>query len=279
MQELASRFERNRPRLRALARRLAGPVEADDVVQEAWIRLVRQGEPPVNLEAWLTTVTARLALDHLRRRHLRDDPWDVDVVPLHDVPGATPEDEALLAEAVGTALAVVVDRLSPAERVAFVLHDVFGVAFAEIAPALGRSEAATKMLASRARRRVKDPGSREPDPELAVVRAFLEAARGGDLDRLTSILAPGVTLTAHLRDRTVTVAGNEVVARRASVAAARAGRTQLVLVGGAIGILSRGPGGAPAALLAFTVVDGSIIAVESWNDPDRLSSRLSSWVR
>jgi len=277
VEELAARFERNRPRLLALARRLVGPAEADDVVQDAWVRLARQDVPPDDLAAWLTTVTARLALDHLRRRHVRDDPWhldvDLDVVPLDGVPVATPEDEALLAEAVGAALAVVVDRLSPAERVAFVLHDVFGVAFARIAPALGRTEAATKMLASRARRRVKEPDADALGPELAVVRAFLEAARGGDLDRLTAVLAPGVTLTAHLPGRTVTARGHEDVARRASLAAARSGRTELVLVRGAPGVLARGADDAPAALLAFTVLDGRIVAIETWNDPARLSSR------
>ena len=207
--ELANRFERQRPRLRAVAYRILGSLsEADDAVQEAWLRLQRtDAEELDSLEGWLTTVVARICLNMLRSRRTRgEQPLDgLRPEPIIDDPavGTDPEHEALLADAVGIALQVVLDTLSPAERLAFVLHDMFAVPFDEIAEMLDRSPQATRQLASRARRRVREAAP-APDPDLtrqrAVVDAYFAAAREGDLDALVAVLDPDVVLRAHRRD-------------------------------------------------------------------------------
>ena len=207
--ELANRFDRQRPRLRAVAYRILGSLsEADDAVQEAWLRLQRTDAEQIDsLERWLTTVVARICLNMLRSRRTRgEQPLDGFMPePIIDDPaaGTDPEHEALLADAVGIALQVVLDTLSPAERLAFVLHDMFAVPFDEIAAMVDRSPAATRQLASRARRRVREAAP-DPDPDLtrqrAVVDAYFAAAREGDIEALVAVLDPEVVLRAHRRD-------------------------------------------------------------------------------
>ena len=207
--ELADRFDRQRPQLRAVAYRILGSLsEADDAVQEAWLRLQRTDAEQIDsLEPWLTTVVARICLNMLRSRRTRgEQPLDgLLPEPIIDNPavGTDPEHEALLADAVGIALQVVLDTLSPAERLAFVLHDMFAVPFDEIAAMVDRSPQATRQLASRARRRVREAAP-PPDPDLtrqrAVVDAYFAAAREGDLDALVAVLDPDVVLRAHRRD-------------------------------------------------------------------------------
>ena len=207
--ELANRFDRQRPQLRAVAYRILGSVsEADDAVQEAWLRLRRTDAEQIDsLERWLTTVVARICLNMLRSRRTRgEQPLDGFLPePIIDNPavGTDPEHEALLADSVGIALQVVLDTLSPAERLAFVLHDMFAVPFDEIAAMVDRSPQATRQLASRARRRVREAAP-PPDPDLtrqrAVVDAYFAAAREGDLEALVAVLDPDVVLRAHRRD-------------------------------------------------------------------------------
>ena len=201
---LVERFEENRAHLRAVAYRMLGSLtEADDAVQEAWLRLSGSDTSGIeNLKGWLTTVIARLCLDLLRSRtSRREEPLEARVPDLIiDREGAVdPERETLLADSVGLALLVVLEKLAPAERLAFVLHDMFGMPFDEIAPLLGRSPAAARQLASRARRRVQGAAT-VPDADLSrqreVVRAFIAAARGGDLDSLLAVLDPEVVLRA-----------------------------------------------------------------------------------
>ena len=210
---LAERFEENRTHLRAVAYRMLGSLsEADDAVQESWLRLSRSDTSGVeNLGGWLTTVVARVCLDMLRsRKSRREEPLDVHVPEpiVSREAGTDPEHEALLADSVGLALLVVLETLAPAERLAFVLHDMFAVPFDEIAPIVGRSPAAARQLASRARRRVQGCGRALPDADLTrqreVVDAFLAAARGGDFDALLAVLDPDVVLRA---DRAAVPAG------------------------------------------------------------------------
>jgi RNA polymerase sigma factor (sigma-70 family) len=280
---LAKRFEENRPRLRAVAYRMLGSLsEADDAVQEAWVRLSRADTSSVeNLGGWLTTVVGRVCLDMLRsRRSRREEPLDQHSGgrvpgPIVNREGAIdPEHEALLADSVGLALLVVLETLTPAERLAFVLHDMFAVPFAEISPIVGRSPNATKMLASRARRRVRGaaevPDS-DPAHQREVVDAFLAASRGGDFGALLAVLDPDVVLRA---DGAAVRAGASREVRGARAVAdtffGRARFARPALVNGAIGAVWA-PGGRPRVAFCFTVVGGKIVEIEVVADPARLS--------
>jgi RNA polymerase sigma factor (sigma-70 family) len=278
---LAQRFEAHRTHLRAVAYRMLGSViEADDAVQEAWIRLSRTDTSDVeNLRAWLTTVVGRVCLNMLRaRKSRREESLDVHVPdPLVSRGnGVDPEHEALVGDSVGLALLVVLDTLSPAERVAFVLHDVFGVPFDKIAPILGRSSTAARQLASRARRRVR--GAPVPDPDLArqreVVDAFLAAARKGDFEALVAVLDPDVVLRADggvgRPGFTRVVRGAEAVAAEALTFQRFADSARLALVNGAVGGVAFAPDGSPLAVMGVTVRNGKIVAMDALADPDRL---------
>jgi RNA polymerase sigma factor (sigma-70 family) len=279
---LAGRFESNRPRLRAVAYRMLGSVsEADDAVQEAWLRLSRSDASAVeNLEGWLTTVVARVSLDILRSRKARhEEPLQghvpEPVVSREDE--ADPEHEALLADSVGLAMLVVLDNLAPAERLAFVLHDMFAVPFDEIASIVERSPDAARQLASRARRRVRGSAP-VPDPDLGrqreVVDAFLAAARNGDFDALVAVLDPDVVLRADrgpARPGSVEVHGAEEVARRALSFARLAPAARPALVNGAAGFVVA-PGGRPFAVVGFTVTDGKVVEIDLLADRERLSA-------
>jgi len=276
---LAEGFERNRPRLRAVAYRMLGSfAEADDAVQEAWLRLSgTDGGEVGNLDAWLTTVVGRICLDMLRsRRHRREEP--IDGRPVADRPavadGADPEREALLADSVGVALLVVLDTLIPAERLAFVLHDMFAISFDEIAPIVGRTSAATRQLASRARRRIQgaapaaDAGTGR---QREIVDAFLAASRGGDFDTLLTLLDPDVVLRADAaaarRGGTSEMRGSGAVA---SFFAGRAQAAVPALVAGAAGAVVRTPDGEIVVALRFGVAGGRVVAIEAISDRDEL---------
>jgi RNA polymerase sigma factor (sigma-70 family) len=278
---LAERFEANRAQLRAVAYRMLGSVsEADDAVQEAWLRLSRSDTSSVeNLGGWLTTVVARVCLDMLRSRSSRrEEPLGAHVpepiVSLDD--GVDPEHEALLADSVGLALLVVLDTLAPAERLAFVLHDMFAVPFDEIAPIVGRSPDAARQLASRARRRVRGRAP-APDADLArqreLVDAFLAAARGGDFDALVAVLDPDVVLRidrgAVPADASREVRGARAVADQARTFARLARFARPALVNGAAGIVVAAPG-RPLAVAGFTVARGRIVEIDLLADPARL---------
>jgi RNA polymerase sigma factor (sigma-70 family) len=275
---LAERFEQHRPRLRAVAYRMLGSAgEADDAVQEAWLRLSRADPAAVeNLGGWLTTVVARVSLDQLRsRRARREEPAGgqlPDQVADHGQ-GADPEGEALVADAVGPALLVVLETLAPAERIAFVLHDLFAVPFDEIAPVVGRSPAAARQLASRARRRVQGAtagGEVDPARQRAVVDAFLAAARGGDLQALLALLDPEVVLRADPAAVQAGAAGE--VRGAAAVAGTFSGRARVArpaLVDGSPGAVWA-PGGRPRVVFAFTVAGARIVRIDLLADPERL---------
>jgi RNA polymerase sigma-70 factor (ECF subfamily) len=278
---IADRFEEHRTRLRAVAYRMLGSVnEADDAVQEAWLRLRRTDTDAVeNLAGWLTTVVARVCLNMLRARESRrEQPFDVrtpDPVTDQDDDG-NPEQEAVLADSVGLALLVVLDTLTPAERLAFVLHDMFAVPFDEIGPMIERSPAAARQLASRARRRVKgaDP-TREADVtrQRRVVDAFLAASRAGDFDALVALLHPEAVLradrTAGPTPRPVVLHGAATVAKGARLAAGRARFSQPALVNGSVGLVMA-PRGRLFLCLGFTIVDDKITEIDVIADPDRL---------
>jgi RNA polymerase sigma-70 factor (ECF subfamily) len=281
--ELANRFDRERRRLRSLAYRIVGSVsEADDAVQEAWLRLQRaDAEEIENLEGWLTTVVARICLNIVRdRRSHPEQPLDAFVPEPIVATDARedPEHEALLADAVGIALQVVLDALSPAERVAFVLHDMFAVPFEEIAELLDRSPGATRQLASRARRRVRGAAP-PPEPararQRAVVDAFLAAAREGDLDALVAVLDPDVVLRAHTRTGVVERRGAEEVARGA-LAARRVGPiVRPALVNGTAGAVAFEED-VPFAILAFTVVGDRAVTIDVFNDRELVPRLVTS---
>jgi RNA polymerase sigma-70 factor, ECF subfamily len=275
--ELADRFDRRRPQLRAVAYRILGSVsEADDAVQDAWLRLRRTDAEQIDSpERWLTTVVARICLNMLRSRRTRSEqPLDCLLPePIIDDPtiGTDPEHEALLAESVGIALQVVLDALGPDERLAFVLHDMFAVPFDEIAAMVGRSPQATRQLASRARRRVRETAPR-PDPDLtrqqAVVDAYFAAAREGDLEALVAVLDPDVVLRAHRRDGDPhELRGAERVARGAMSARRFAPYVRPALVNGAAGVVAF-DGDRPFAVLAFTVNGDRAVAIDVFNDPE-----------
>ncbi|MFI6536487.1 sigma-70 family RNA polymerase sigma factor [Nonomuraea sp. NPDC050547] len=270
---LAERFEQHRPRLRAVAYRMLGSMaEADDAVQDAWLRLGRSDADQIdNLGGWLTTVVARECLHMLRSRRRREEPRLPEPVAIVDG-DLDPEQEALMADSVGLALLVVLDRLSPAERLAFVLHDMFELPFAEIAAIVGRTPAAARQLASRARRRVNGAELPSPDPDLVrrrqVVDAFYAASRGGDFDALVQILDPDVVWTSDFgTDGQRVVRGAPAVARQ--VRGANGGRLHPVLVNGVVGALVT-VDGRPFAALVFTVAGDRIIAIDGLRDPERV---------
>ena len=277
---LAERFEQHRPRLRAVAyRMLSSLTEAEDAVQDAWIRLSRsKAEQIDNLGGWLTTVVARECLHMLRsRRRRQEDSFeghlpDPVITPDGDL---DPEQEALLVNSVGLALLVVLDHLTPAERLAFVLHDTFGVPFEEIAPIVGRSPAASRQLASRARRKVRGESTvpdADPARQREVVDAFLAASRDGDLGALLAVLDPDVVLRA---DPGAAGAPREIRGARAVAEQARAfshlGRfSRRALVNGVAGIVSRAPGGPTFSVMGFAVASGKITEIDILADPERL---------
>ncbi|MEU5265340.1 sigma-70 family RNA polymerase sigma factor [Amycolatopsis sp. NPDC021455] len=270
---LAETFEAQRDRLRAVAHRVLGSAaDAEDVVQEAWLRLSRQDAAEIhNLEGWLTTVVGRISLDVLRSRRARPEaPYDEVVVEVDD--GTAPEEDVALADSVGLALLVVLETLGPNERLAFVLHDLFAVPFEEIGRILGKSAGATKMLASRARRKVRTPAPPAPAgrEQREVVQAFLTAARDGDFEELLRILDPDVRLTVDTPDGVVVVLGATNVAAGARIGAAAGGRA--VLVGGLPGVVAWHADGTPMSVVAFTVVDGRIVSIASVADPAKLAS-------
>ncbi len=280
---LTARFEEQRPHLRAVAYRMLGSTaDADDAVQEAWIRLQRTGAGEIdNLGGWLTTVVGRISLNLLRARQTRKEE-DLDAVHVPD-PIITPADErdpeqaALVADSVGLALLVVLETLSPTERLAFVLHDVFAVPFEDIAPIVDRSPAATRQLASRARRRVRGAA---PAPDAAipaqreVVDAFFAAARAGDFDRLVAALDPDVVLRADFGPGAPSV---PAVTRGATDVAGRAlmfaDPTRPILpatINGAAGVVVVADG-RPVSVMGFTVVAGKVAAIDVLGDPERLA--------
>jgi RNA polymerase sigma factor (sigma-70 family) len=286
-QQLAAEFEVHRPYLHAIAFRMLGShADADDAGQEAWLRLARAGGEGIeNLRGWLTTVTGRICLDALRRRGVRNEqPLELSVGTLpREAAGsgrADPEEEALLADSVGLALYVVMDALTPAERVSFILHDVFEVPFDAIAAILDHSTAATKMLASRARGRVRlgtptatgaDAAARE------VVDAFLAAAGRGDIAGLLAVLAPEAELRARGPERTIVVRGAGKVAARARMGARQGALAHPALVDGAPGVLIT-MDGRPVSVMAFTVTGGAITMIRTLTDPGRLARVVPSWV-
>ena len=281
---ITRRFEEHRPQLRAVAYRMLGSAtEADDAVQEAWLRLQRTDATEVdNLGAWLTTVVSRVCLNVLRARAVRRaEPFDdaTDRLPdmIVSLDGTDPEDAATLADSVGLALLVVLDALSPAERLAFVLHDMFGVPFDEIAPVLDRSEAATRQLASRARRRVRRSAP-TPDRDLGrqreVVDAFFAAARDGDFDRLVGVLHPDVVVRVDAGPRQgppLVFHGAEVAASRATSFADPARTVVPAVVNGGAGVVIT-QAGRVVTVMAFTVVDGQVVEIDTLTDPERLAS-------
>ncbi|GLW68263.1 DNA-directed RNA polymerase sigma-70 factor [Kitasatospora phosalacinea] len=275
---VAQAFDAQRDRLRAVAHRMLGShADAEDVVQEAWLRLSRQDAGSIeNLAGWLTTVVGRISLDVLRSRRARpeaswdDRPADL-VVLLDDAPA--PDDDAVLADSVGLALLVVLESLRPGERLAFVLHDLFAVPFDEIGRILGKSTDATKMLASRARRKVRatERPARADRRQREVVDAFLAAARGGDFEGLLRVLDPGVRLTVDTPGGVFVTLGATKVATGAQLAAGAAARGRAVLVGGRPGVLSWHEDGTPLSVLAFTVAEGRITAITAVVDPAELA--------
>jgi RNA polymerase sigma factor (sigma-70 family) len=282
---LAERFEEQRPHLQAVAYRMLGSLsEADDAVQESWLRLSRSDTDAIeNLGGWLTTVVARVSLNMLRSRKTRREE------PLDESPGAhvpdpivsredaiDPEHEAILADSVGLALLVVLESLDPAERLAFVLHDMFAVPFDEIAPIVERSTDAARQLASRARRRVQGAAP-VPDTDLnrqrEVVNAFFAAARNGDFDALVTVLDPDVVL--HSDGGVARPAASEVLRGAANVAKQALSFARLspfvrpALVNGAAGVVVA-PGGRPFSVMGFTVAGGKIVEIDAVSDPERL---------
>jgi RNA polymerase sigma-70 factor (ECF subfamily) len=278
---LAEQFEEHRPHLRAVAYRMLGSAsEAEDAVQESWIRLGRTDVSGVeNLRAWLTTVVARVSLDMLRTRaSRREEALDVHVPdPLITRADGDPESTAILTDAVGLALLVVLDTLDPAERLAFVLHDVFGMTFEEIAPIVERSPGAARQLASRARRRVqrKSPNTdANLHQQRRVVDAFLAAAREGDFERLVAVLDPEIVLRADggaLAGASRLVRGAQAVAAQAASFSKIGLSIQVVLVNGNVGVVSRRPDGTPFSVLGFTIDSGRIVEIDILADPERIN--------
>ncbi|MFF7886374.1 RNA polymerase sigma factor SigJ [Streptomyces sp. NPDC020794] len=285
LEHLADRFQEHRGRLRAVAYRMLGSLsEADDAVQEVWLKLGRTDVGEIrNLAGWLTTVVGRVCLDMLRTRAARrEEPLDTYVPdplvsPLERI---DPEQEVLLADSVGLALLVVLETLEPAERLAFVLHDMFAVPFDDIAPVVGRSSAATRQLASRARRRVRGAAAPEPELDLArqklVLDAFLAASRAGDFEALVSVLHPDVVLRVDSGVLVGGAAASKVVhgatgvAQQALMFRQFADFSRLALVNGAIGVVTA-PEGRPLSVMGVTVTDGRIVEMYILADPERLS--------
>jgi RNA polymerase sigma-70 factor (ECF subfamily) len=280
---LANKFDAQRPRLRSVAYRILGSLhEADDAVQESWLRLQRADEDGIdNLDGWLTTVVSRICLNIIRdRRGHAEEPLDgfrLEPIISTETTG-DPEHEALLADAVGIALQVVLDSLSPAERLAFVLHDMFAVPFDEIAELLERSPDATRQLASRARRRVRGTVL-TPEPDLArqrrIVDAYFAAAREGDLEALVAVLDPDVVARSHTRTGTFELRGAENVAQAASVGRRLATSVRPALINGIAGAIAF-DGEIPFAILAFTVVNDRTVTIDIFNDHELVPRLLRS---
>jgi RNA polymerase sigma factor (sigma-70 family) len=283
-ERLAEQFEEHRPHVRAVAYRMLGSIsEAEDAVQEAWIRLSRTDVSEVdNLRGWLTTVVARVCLDMLRTRaSRREDPLDVHVPdPIIGAIGQRhegPETNAMLADSVGLALLVVLEKLAPAERLAFVLHDVFGMSFDEIAAIVDRSAVATRQLASRARRRVQGQAPTS-DVDLRkqrrVVEAFLAAVQNGDFEGLVAVLDPAIVLRADggtAKGMSRRVRGPQAVAAQAESFSKLQLTSQVVLVNGNVGVVSRLPDGRVLSVIGFTIAGGKVVEMDILADPDRLS--------
>jgi RNA polymerase sigma-70 factor (ECF subfamily) len=278
---LAEEFEQHRAHLRAVAYRMLGSAsEAEDAVQESWIRLGRTDVSDVeNLRAWLTTVVARVCLDMLRTRSSRrEDPLDTHVPdPVITRAPGDPESAAIVVDSVGLALLVVLETLEPAERLAFVLHDVFGMTFDEIAPIVDRSAVAARQLASRARRRVQ---SRAPNADhdlhqqRRVIDAFMAAAQEGDFERLVTVLDPDIVLRADggaLAGLSRVVRGASAVASQAATFSKSGLSNQLVLVNGQLGFVSRRPDGRVFSVIGFTIAGGRVVEMDILADPERLS--------
>lgn len=292
---LAERFEQERGHLRSVAYRMLGSLsEAEDAVQDAWIRLSRSETDEVeNLHAWLTTIVARVCLNMLRARsNRREEPIEVHIPDpvVSPVRELWPEEEALLADSVGLALLVVLDTLAPAERLAFVLHDMFDLPFEEIAPLVGRTPAAARQLASRARRRVKGADVPAPDPDLSrqreVVDAFFLAARGGDFDALVTLLDPEVVLRidagAERPAASMVVRGAAAVAAQARVGLRAVFARPVVhlrpaLVNGAAGVVVS-LGEEPMTVMGFTVSAGKIVEIDAIADPERVRSVAATFL-
>ena len=279
---LASRFEEYRPHLRAVAYRMLGSLtDADDAVQDTWLRVSRADASQVdNLGGWLTTIVARICLNILRARNTRrEESLDIHIPdPLIRPEGVPqPEEEALLADSVSLALLVVLDTLAPAERLAFVLHDMFQLPFSEIAPMVGRSPQAARQLASRARRRVKGAeipaADADPARQRAVVDAFFRAVRGGDFDTLATLLDPDVVLRSDYGGRRPAAPkitrGAAAVARQALLGALPGAELHPALVNGVAGVVIT-VRGRPFAVMGFTVAQDKIIEIDAIADPDRV---------
>jgi RNA polymerase sigma factor (sigma-70 family) len=282
-QRLASRFEQHRPQLRAVAYRMLGSLtDADDAVQDTWERASRAGASQIdNISGWLITITARVCLNMLRSRSSRpEQPAGIlpDAIVTADGQ-ALPEDQALLSDSLGLALQIVLGTLSPAERVAFVLHDIFGLPFRQIAPIIGHTSQATRQLASRARRRIRDAQTPAPEPDparqRAVVEAFSAAARAGDFDALIALLHPDVVLRADFSPgspgRSTTVRGAADVARHAHLGARLAADVHPALVNGTAAVIIT-IHGRPFSILAFTTSHDKITQINAIGDPQRVAS-------
>ena len=270
---LAERFEAHRTRLRAVAYRTLGSTsEADDAVQEAWLRLSRSDPDDIeNLGGWLTTVVARVCLNMLQSRRELPAGMHLPEPTVSGPDGIDPEQEALLADSIGPALLVILHTLAPAERLAFVLHDMFAVPFDDIAPVVGRSPAAARQLASRARRRVQGAGQvldADLTRQRAIADAFLAAARGGDFDALLEALDPDVVVRSNGAEA---VRGAVAVARR-GLAGARFAQVSLpALINGSVGVVIAAHG-MPIALMGFTITGGKIVAIDVIDNPGRIAT-------
>jgi RNA polymerase sigma factor (sigma-70 family) len=270
---LAERFEAHRPRLRAVAYQMLGSAsEADDAVQETWLRLSRSDPGNIeNLGGWLTTVVARVCLNMLQAR--REEPVGMHLpeTVVSDADGIDPETEALLADSIGPALLVILHTLAPAERLAFVLHDMFAVPFDDIAPIVGRSPAAARQLASRARRRVQGVApilGTDLTRQRAIADAFLTAARNGDFDALLEALDPDVMVRSNGAE--ISVRGAAAVAARAITGLRFAQVSLPALINGAVGVIQAAEG-RPISLIAFTITDAKIVAIDLIDDPGRIA--------
>ena len=279
---LTERFEENRSHLRGVAYRMLGSLDdADDAVQEAWLRLSRRENDGIeNAGGWLTTVVARICVDMLRaRRSKREESLELSIPDFIVSREESPEDEVLTADSVGLALLVVLDSLTPSERLAFVLHDMFALPFEEIAPLVGRSPAAARQLASRARRRVQ--GATPPNAGFAqrraVVDAFLAAAREGDFNALVSVLAPDALLLADREPAAKGIRGAQAVASQAVTFSTRVvQRLEPVVVNGSPGIISWLPNGQPLSIMGFVVTGGRIREMYVISQPERVRQLLGT---
>ena len=292
-EQLAEQFEEHRSHVRAVAYRMLGSVsEAEDASQEAWIRLSRTDVSGIdNLRGWLTTVVARVCLDMLRTRaSRREDPFDEHaehgerdvhvpdpIISSISRRNAGPEADAMLADSVGLALLVVLEKLEPAERLAFVLHDVFGMTFEEIAPVVDRSVVATRQLASRARRRVQGQAptsNADLRNQRRVVDAFLAAVQNGDFEALVAVLDPAIVLRADggaVKGMSRLVRGAQAVVAQAAAFSKLGLSSQVVLVNGNIGVVSRLPDGRLLSVIGFTIAGGKVVEMDILADPDRLN--------